>query len=168
LQERDRRGLSAAIYALRSGHSAAVIERLGPGGQAATAAEIENYPGLGKIAGWDLAAALEKHAKDAGAQIIYDEIKAFDLKDGIKKVTAAGGEYQARAVVLAMGASRRLLGVPGEKELSGRGVSILRDLRRRVFQKKSCGGRRRRQLRGGRRDISVESLRRGVPDTPQG
>jgi thioredoxin reductase (NADPH) len=116
-------GLSAAIYALRSGHTATIIERIAAGGQAATAAEIENYPGLGKTSGWELAAAMEKHARDAGAGIIYDEITDFELEGGVKRVIAKGGSYESRALIIALGAARRLLGVPGEAELTGRGVS---------------------------------------------
>ena len=116
-------GLSAAIYAMRSGHTATVIERMAAGGQAATAADIENYPGLGKTSGWELAAAMEKHARDVGAQIVYDDITGFELGDGIKRTLAKGGIYESHALILALGAGRRLLGIPGEAEFTGQGVS---------------------------------------------
>jgi thioredoxin reductase (NADPH) len=130
-------GLSAAIYAVRSGHEALVIERLGPGGQAATAAIIENYPGLKKIAGYELAAQFEEHARAAGVQIVTEEITGFALAGGIKRTTTKKGVYESHAVILAMGAKRRHLVIPGEAALAGRGVSYCATCDGAFFRKKN-------------------------------
>jgi thioredoxin reductase (NADPH) len=129
-------GLTAAIYAVRSGHTAVVIERLGPGGQAATAAQIENYPGFKKIAGYELAAALEEQARALGAQLVFEEITGFELDGGVKRTITKKGAYDSSAVILAMGAERRHLGVLGEADYAGRGVSYCSTCDGAFFRKK--------------------------------
>jgi thioredoxin reductase (NADPH) len=129
-------GLTAAIYAIRSGHSAVVLERLGTGGQAATAYEIENYPGLKKIPGYELATAMEEQSRMAGADIVFEEITGFELDGGLKRTLTKNAVYESRTVILAMGAARRKLGVSGEAGFVGRGVSYCATCDGSFFRKK--------------------------------
>ncbi|MFT9077463.1 thioredoxin-disulfide reductase [Ethanoligenens sp.] len=130
-------GVTAAIYAARAGLSTMILERMGVGGQAATTFEIENWPGSTLITGFDFSTNLEKHAKSVGAEMVYGDVTAFSLEGAVKKVTTAKETYEAKAVILALGAERRLLGAPGEKELTGRGVSYCATCDGNFFRKKT-------------------------------
>lgn len=130
-------GVTAAVYAARAGLSTMILERMGVGGQAATTFEIENWPGSTLITGFDFSASLEKHARAVGTQIVYGDVTAFSLEGDVKKVSTAKEAYEAKAVVLAMGAERRLLGIPGEKEFTGRGVSYCATCDGNFFRKKT-------------------------------
>lgn len=116
-------GLSAAIYAARSGVRTAVAEALLPGGVAAVTPYIENYPGFGKISGAELAQKMHEHAESCGAEFVYG--KAVRIQNGpVKKVTLdSGEELCCSALVLALGNEPRKLGIAGEAELTGAGVS---------------------------------------------
>ena len=116
-------GLTAAIYTARAGLSSRVLERLSPGGQAAFTFRIENYPGFRNISGTELADDLAGHARAAGAEIVIEEAAGLELSGDIKRIRTDSGQYEARAVILAQGARHRELGIPGEKERTGRGVS---------------------------------------------
>lgn len=119
-------GLAAAIYAQRARLSYVVLEReYVSGGQVVNTYEVDNYPGLPGIGGFELGMKLREHAEQLGAQFINIEVRHIELEDEgrIKAVYTDGEEYRARSVILAMGAKHRLLGVPGEKELTGMGVS---------------------------------------------
>ena len=114
-------GLTAAIYARRADLSVRVLERLTAGGQMVSTPEIENYPALKKTEGFQLSMDMESHARDLGAVIEYDEITGFDLN---APAAICGTErVEARALILAMGASRRKIGCEGEDRFAGRGVS---------------------------------------------
>ena len=116
-------GLTSAIYACRAGLSVKVFEELSPGGQAAITPEIENYPGMKKVSGSDFAISLFEQATELGAEVEFERVVRIEpLADG-KKVITDSGEYTAKAVIIANGAKRRKLGIPGEEEFSGRGVS---------------------------------------------
>ena len=116
-------GLTSAIYAKRAGLSVKVFEELTPGGQAAVTPEIENYPGMKKVSGSDFAISLFEQATELGAEIEFERVlKIENVEDG-KKVITESGEYFSKAVIIANGAKRRLLEIPGEEEFSGRGVS---------------------------------------------
>lgn len=130
-------GMSAALYARRSGLRAVVIERMGPGGQASTAHEVDNYPGIAHIGGFELAAAFEEHARSAGAEIVYGEISGFELAGDIKRTLLKDQTFESRAVILAMGAKRRKLGVPGEETFAGKGVSYCATCDGAFFRKKT-------------------------------
>lgn len=130
-------GITAAVYAARAGLSTTILERMGVGGQAATTYEIENWPGSTLITGFDFSTNLEKHAKAVGAQLVYGDVTEFELGGEVKKVHTSGETHEARAVVLAMGAERRLLGAPGEKEFTGRGVSYCATCDGNFFRKKA-------------------------------
>lgn len=119
-------GLAAAIYARRARLSFVVMEReYMSGGQVLNTYEVDNYPGLPGIGGFELGVKLREHAEQLGAQFINIEVKHIGLEEEgrVKVVYTDGEEYRARTVILAMGAKHRELGVPGEKELTGMGVS---------------------------------------------
>ena len=116
-------GLTAALYARRAGHSVTVLEKLFPGGQMTTTPEIENYPGLPGITGFALSQGMEKQARALGAQIEAAEVTGFSLVPGCLRVLTAAGDYRGRSLILALGARRRTLDIPGEAEFAGRGVS---------------------------------------------
>ena len=116
-------GLTAAIYTSRAGLSTLVLERMTLGGQAALTYRIDNYPGFKDIYGAELAADFEAHVRDAGAQILLEEVTELDLSPEIKVVKTAENRYEGRAVILALGSERRKLGIAGEEKFTGRGVS---------------------------------------------
>jgi thioredoxin reductase (NADPH) len=118
-------GLTAAIYAARDGSSVLVIERGGIGGQTAVTSIIDNFPGFPEgISGEDFADRLRRQTERFGAEILQaQEVKDIQkTNDHLCVRTDAGGEYGARAVLLATGAQYRRLNVPGEEELIGAGV----------------------------------------------
>lgn len=117
-------GLSAAIYVQRAGKSALVLEAMTYGGQIINTPEVENYPGIQKISGFDFATALYEQAVSLGAELVFDRAEKIEKKEELLQVTTAGGSaYQAKAVILATGAKNRKLGIEREQELTGRGVS---------------------------------------------
>lgn len=117
-------GLTAGLYAARAGLSAAVFERLSPGGQLAQTERIENYPGFAEGAGgFDLAWSMKEQAERFGVRIINEEVSSLDLASPVKRLRTPYGEYGARSIIVATGARPRKLGVPGEAELIGHGVS---------------------------------------------
>jgi thioredoxin reductase (NADPH) len=116
-------GLTAAIYSARAGFSTLVLEKAAPGGQAALTYRIDNYPGFKNISGAELAEDFESHVRDAGAEIVMAEATGFELDGETKTVITPSGKYEGKTVILTMGSERRKLGVPGEEEFSGHGVS---------------------------------------------
>lgn len=117
-------GLSAAIYVQRAGKSALVLEAMTYGGQIINTPEVENYPGIQKISGFDFATALYEQAVALGAELVFDRAEKIEKKEELLQVTTAGGSvYEAKAVILATGAKNRKLGIEREQELTGRGVS---------------------------------------------
>ncbi len=118
-------GLSAAIYAKRAELSVLVIEKAGlSGGQVINTYEVDNYPGIPGIGGFELSIKFREHADKLGATFVNGEVSDFSLKDKMKAVTLDNGtSYEAKSVIIATGGTPRYLDVPGEKELSGMGVS---------------------------------------------
>ncbi len=116
-------GLTSAIYTSRAGLSTLVIEKMSLGGQAAMTYKIDNYPGFKNISGMELAADFESHVKASGVKVVMEEATALCLDEERKTVTTQSNQYEAKAVILALGSERKKLGIPGEKEFSGRGVS---------------------------------------------
>lgn len=117
-------GFTAAIYASRSRLSVLVIEQMLSGGQIATTDKMENYPGFpGGISGFEFGQLLEEQARSFGTEMILATVEAISLNGGIKEVKTSGGIFQGRTLLLTTGTRPRLLDVPGEKELKGRGVS---------------------------------------------
>ena len=119
-------GYTAAIYAARAALNPVVFEgALDSGGALMNTTEVENFPGFPDgVMGPDLMGQMRSQAEKFGAQLISDDVEAVDLTGKIKKVTdSAGKVWEAKAVILAMGSGYRKLGVEGEEQLSGRGVS---------------------------------------------
>ena len=118
-------GLTAALYTSRAKLSTTLLEKLAPGGQIALTDLVENYPGFPEgITGGEISQRLEDQAKRYGTQVVYDEVSTIEKKNGnFVTKTSGGASFQSRSIILATGASYRRLGVPGEKELTGRGVS---------------------------------------------
>lgn len=117
-------GFAAALYSARAKLNTLLIEKAFPGGQMATTAWIANYPGFDQpIGGSELALRMEKQAKKFGAEVINEEIIELSLNSQVKTVGTRGYMYEAKAVILCMGALPRELGIPREKELRGQGVS---------------------------------------------
>ncbi|WP_431804269.1 thioredoxin-disulfide reductase [Halobacillus andaensis] len=116
-------GMTAAVYTSRANLDTLMIERGVPGGQMANTEDVENYPGFESILGPDLSNKMFEHAKKFGAGYAYGDIK--EIVDGkeYKTVKAGSKEYKARSVIITTGAQYKELGVQGEKELGGRGVS---------------------------------------------
>lgn len=116
-------GLTAAIYAGRAGLATRVLEAASPGGWAAVTDRIENYPGVGPVQGAELAARMVEQAQSFGAVIVPADVSAVAASADGFEVSAGGASLGARVVILAVGTGYRKLGVPGEEELTGRGVS---------------------------------------------
>lgn len=119
-------GLSAAVYAQRARLDTLVIEKaMVSGGQVLTTYEVDNYPGLPGIGGYDLGLKFREHADQLGAQFREDEVRLIEDEGegGVKRVVGAQDTYEARSLILATGAVHRKLGLPGEEELAGAGVS---------------------------------------------
>lgn len=118
-------GLAAAIYAKRAELKMAVIERAPmSGGQIINTYDVDNYPGLPGMSGFDLAMRFREHCDKLGAEFVQGEIVTAELEGAEKKLILADGMVlTARAVIIATGAVNRKLGVPGEKEFGGMGVS---------------------------------------------
>ena len=117
-------GLTAAIYACRGGLKTLVLERAFAGGQMAISHVIDNYPGFEmEVTGAKLAHSMKLQAQNLGAEIITEEITKFELKQPVKRITTLKNTYEAKAVILAMGATPKKLGMKGEDEFIGAGVS---------------------------------------------
>jgi thioredoxin reductase (NADPH) len=117
-------GYTAAMYAARAQLSPLVFEGSQFGGALMTTTDVENYPGFRSgIQGPELMDEMREQSLRFGADLRMEDVDALSLKGAIKTVTVGGDTHHARAVILAMGAASRYLGVPGEQELLGRGVS---------------------------------------------
>jgi thioredoxin reductase (NADPH) len=116
-------GMTAAVYTSRANLSTLMIERGMPGGQMANTEDIENYPGFESILGPELSTKMFEHAKKFGAEYAYGDIKEIIDHGDYKVVVAGSKQYKTYSVIIAAGAEYKKLGVPGEQELSGRGVS---------------------------------------------
>ena len=116
-------GMTAAVYASRANLSTLMLERGIPGGQMANTEEVENYPGYETILGPDLSTKMFEHAKKFGAEYAYGEVKEIIDGKEYKTIDAGSKQYKTRAIIISTGAEYKKIGVPGEKELSGRGVS---------------------------------------------
>ena len=118
-------GMTAALYALRNGKSALVIEKNGFGGQITHSPKVENYPGTLQMSGNEFAEKMLDQILAQGAEIEFENVVSVEDKGAVKVVrTEEGGVYEGRAVVLATGVKHRMLGLPGEEELVGEGISF--------------------------------------------
>lgn len=116
-------GYTAALYAARSGLDALVTERMSAGGQMALTGEIDNYPGFDEgIDGFTLGMKMQKGAERFGVKTEYTEVISVDFSEKIKALETKTGTFNAKTVVIAAGANPRQLGVPLEREMTGKGV----------------------------------------------
>lgn len=116
-------GLTAGIYAQRAKLKTILLEKEFVGGQIAVSDVIENYPGFPSISGAGLMEKFEEHAKGFGLEIKFAQVQTITLEGNVKVLNTTEGELRAKAVIVATGAKPRRLGVAGEKELTGKGVS---------------------------------------------
>ncbi|MCR5761110.1 MAG: FAD-dependent oxidoreductase [Sphaerochaetaceae bacterium] len=137
-------GLACGQYSARAGRKTAIIEEMACGGQTMIIDEIENYPGLGTVSGYSIGAAFEEQAVKFGCEIIYATVDSVEKKEnGDFSVKTSDGEYTSHVVVISTGAKHRNLGVPGEEELRGHGVSYCATCDGPFFKGKKilvCGG----------------------------
>ena len=118
-------GLTAGIYASRYGLNTAIVEQMMAGAQIINLDKIENFPGFPQgIAGYELGPATQEQAMNAGVEVLMDTVTGVAV-DGDYLVVSGdmGGSYRGKAVIMAAGSSLRSLGIPGEEEFEGRGVS---------------------------------------------
>ena len=157
-------GLGAAIYAQRAELKTLVIEKeMMSGGQVLTTYEVDNYAGLPGIGGFDLGMKFREHADNLGAQFAEDTVlrveeaglseegmvRAAEAGCSLKKVVGENGTYLTRSVIIATGARHRKLGVPGEEEMAGMGVSYCATCDGAFFKKKTTA-----VIGGG--DVAIE------------
>ena len=118
-------GLSAAIYGARAGLNPIVVQGLQPGGQLTITTDVENYPGFRDVVqGPWLMEEMQAQAEHVGTRMMWDTITSVDLKSWPFRAIGDGGDvYEGETLVIATGAQAKWLGVPGEQELSGKGVS---------------------------------------------
>ena len=117
-------GICAAIYATRAKLNTIWLDKkFVQGGQIVDTYEVDNYPGLPGITGLDLGEAMAGHAEKLGMKPQREPVRSIEAEQGIKVIRTKKNEYRAKAVIIACGATHRHLGIPGEEELSGMGVS---------------------------------------------
>ncbi len=116
-------GLAAGVYGGRARLKTLLIEKGAMGGRAFTTREIVNYPGYNNSTGPELTGALAEHAKSFGVEVAKEEVVDVDFSGDIKVIKTKKNEYQAKAVIVATGTESRVLGIPGERELTGQGVA---------------------------------------------
>ncbi|HAX72219.1 MAG TPA: thioredoxin-disulfide reductase [Firmicutes bacterium] len=117
-------GMTAAIYAARASLSVVMIERGAPGGQMVNTFEIENYTGFDKITGPELSMKMFEHSQIAGAEYAYGNVENITVdENGMKLIDCGDSVIKAKTIIIATGSQHRKLGVKGEKELAGRGIS---------------------------------------------
>ena len=118
-------GLTAALYALRAGKSVLVIEKSTFGGQITWSPKVENYPAIPSVSGTELGDRLMAQAEAQGAEFELDEVISVELDGDVKRVkTDFGGEFEAKALIIAVGAKPRMLGLEREEALVGNGVCL--------------------------------------------
>lgn len=118
-------GLTAAIYARRAGASVTIFEGEAPGGQIINTPEIDNFPGLPGVSGYEYANKLYEQAQAFDAEFVFDKVKVAEgsLEEGFRLTGEYGTVCEAKTVIIASGVKRREMGLPGEQEFTGRGIS---------------------------------------------
>lgn len=116
-------GLAAGIYGGRAHLKTLILEKGTVGGRAYTTREIVNYPGVADTSGPDLTKGMAEQAESFGVEIKREPVKSMDVTGNIKLVNTRRHQYGAKAIVIATGTSARVLGIPGERELTGQGVA---------------------------------------------
>jgi len=116
-------GLTAGLYAARAGYTVALLERLAPGGQAATTWRVDNYPGVPQVNGAELVQKMADQALGFGVGLRSEDVMRIE-PGPVHRIVTSSGSLQARAVILASGASHRHLQIPGEEKLQGAACPI--------------------------------------------
>ncbi len=118
-------GLTAAVYARRAGASVTVFEGEAPGGQIINTPEIDNFPGMPGVSGYEYANKLYEQAQSFGAEFVFDKVKKVEgsLEEGFVLTTEYGTVCEAKTIIIASGVKRREMGLAGEQEYAGRGIS---------------------------------------------
>lgn len=116
-------GLAAGIYLARANYRVVIVEKNHFGGQITITSEVVNYPGVKKLSGQELADNMVEQAKSFGAEFMLAEVTGFDLSADIKKVKTTKGELECFGILLAVGASPRMVGFKGEREFKGKGIA---------------------------------------------
>lgn len=131
-------GLSAGLYAARGRIKTVVFEKLAPGGQLLLMDNIENYPSIDSITGADLAQKMLKHATQFGLEVKYEEITGLNFKEDYVELETPKEKYKTKYCIFAGGSNPRRLGIPGENEYTGRGVSYCATCDGAFFKDKEC------------------------------
>ncbi len=131
-------GISAGIYAKRANKSVAILEKFAVGGEVNLLDKVDNYLGFHSMDGQELAKAFKAHAKALELDFIYEEARDFNLDGEIKKVVTNKHTYEAKAVIFALGANPRELGIEGEERFVGRGISYCAVCDGNLFKGKTC------------------------------
>ncbi len=142
-------GLTAGIYAARAELKTLLIERFGAGGQILNTYEVDNYPGLPGITGAELGMNMSDHLDKYGVERVMAEVEAIDFADKANRVVTDAGTFIGKSVVLATGNSPKKLGIPGEEEMTGAGVSYCATCDGAFFKKRTVA-----VIGGG--DVAVE------------
>lgn len=142
-------GLTAGIYAARADLKTLLIERFGAGGQILNTYEVDNYPGLPGITGAELGMKMSDHLDKYGVERVMAEVEAIDFAEKENKVVTDAGTFIGKSVILATGNSPRKLGIPGEEEFTGAGVSYCATCDGAFFKKRTVA-----VIGGG--DVAVE------------
>ena len=118
-------GLTAAVYARRAGASVTIFEGEASGGQIINTPEIDNFPGLPGVSGYEYANKLFEQAQAFGAEFVFDKVKKVEgsLEEGFVLTTEYGTVCEAKTIIIASGVKRREMGLAGEQEYTGRGIS---------------------------------------------
>ncbi len=116
-------GMSAAIYALRTGRSVKLFEQKALGGQIVNASRVENYPGIESTNGYEFVMKLYGQVKSFGGEVVYEKVEDIIDKDTCKEIVTNKNTYLAKAVIVATGTQKAVLGLENEKQLTGKGVS---------------------------------------------
>ena len=163
-------GYTAALYTARANLNPLVIEGFAWGGLLQQTTDVENYPGFPEgVMGPEMMQKFREQAERFGARLVTEQADRVELADepgGIHSVWVGDTEHRARTVVLAMGAEHKKLGVAGEEELAGRGVSYCATCDAAFFRDAPDGDRRRRRLRDGGGDLPLEVRHEGHDRPP--
>ena len=156
-------GLSAGLYSTRAMQKTLILERLGYGGQILVTDMIENYPGFPEgIRGPELSVMMEQQTRRFGADMRFEDVEGVEkLDEPLKLVHTSEGTYAGKTIIIAAGGSHKKLGVPGEDELSGKGVSYCAVCDGNFFRGRGCGGSGGRRRGAGRRRIFIRHRQQG-------
>ncbi len=131
-------GLTAGLYAGRGGLKPLLLEKEAPGGQLLLTDNIENYPGIEHIDGFELAQKMMKHAQKFGLEMKYEGVEKLDFHDDHIVLKTKNNEYKAKYVLASLGSNPRKLGVPGEDKYRGKGVSYCATCDGAFYKNKEC------------------------------